>query len=295
MLANPTILVATDFSESSEYALKAAEKIRSKSGGRIHVIHVSPYPGQYDWFTNDIVINYYPEEFKRDLLASLREKVDAQIRDCGVKGEGEILLGPPSKCILEFAATFRPDLIILGHKGSETRFHLGGVAARVVAAAERPVLVVNRAFDVEKVAGLVDPFQLEKNVFSAAEEFAFVCSGNVEFISLWPDQSVYVEEAFPEAGLSVVRMTEDRKKEMKEKMEKLLRSNADPHSNALVRAEVAEESKIRDGLLRVLKEDHVDLAVMTKHHKGRLEKFLLGSITRGVLDRWKGNLLVLPS
>lgn len=295
MLAQPVILVATDFSASSDFALKAAEKIRLKAGGRIHVIHVSLYPGQWDWFTNDVVLNYYPEEFKKELIDSLAQKLHRQIKDCGAQATGEVIMGPVAKSILEFASTYHPDLIIMGHKGKETHFHLGDIAAKVVAASDRPVLVVNKEFDVEKVAGLVDPFHPEKKVFSAAEELGFICSGEVEFVSLWPDQAVYVEESFPEGGVSVVRMTEEKKREVKSRMEKILRDQTDPHSRAEIRAEVAEEDRIRDGLVRVLDEDKIDLAVMSRHHKGRLEKILLGSVTRGVLDHWHGNLMVLPS
>lgn len=295
MLSHPTILVATDFSEASNLALASAEVLRKKTQGHIHVIHVTQYPEQWDWLTNDVVVSYYPPNFKQDLMNSLQERIHQQITRLGVEGSGEVLIGPPAKVILEYASTSESDLIILGHRGKGNFFHLGDVAAKVVAGADRPVLVINRDFEIERVAGLVDPMSPGNEIFNMTEELGYLSAGDVEFISLWPDQSVYVEESFPEAGFSVVKLTEEKKKEIEERMERHLRNHIDPHSGARVRAEVSPERKIRDGLVRVLEEEAIDLAVMSKHHKGKLEKILLGSVTRGILDHWHGNLMILPS
>ncbi len=295
MMTHPYILVATDFSKTSDLALRAAEKLRQRSRGRIHVIHVTPHPVQLDWFTNDVVTGSFPSNYKEEIVKSLQLKLNEQINNCGVTGDGEILMGPPGRTILHYSAETKADLIILGHKGKKRHFHLGDIAAKVVSGADRPVLVINKNFEIDKVAGLVDPFEPEKSVFVETEEMGFLCSGKIEFISLWPDQDIIAEEGFPEAGYSVVRMTDEKKEELRTRMEKTIRSKVDPHFAAKVRTEFTDEPKVRDGLVKLLDEEEVDLAVMTKHHKGKLEKILLGSVTRGVLDRWHGNLMVLPS
>lgn len=295
MLSKPKILVATDFSETSDLALRAAEEIRSRSRGSIHVVHVSAFPEQWEWFTNDVVLNYNLGDQRKKLLEAIEKRLKTQIERSGIKAQNqEILMGPAARMILEFSEENSFDLIVLGHRGEGSFLHLGDVAGKIVSAAKIPVLVVNRDFEIGRVAGLVDPLEPEEKVFSATEELAFLSESDVEFISLWPDQSVYAE-GFPEVGISVVEMTEEKKNEVRDRMEKLIRQKMDPHSGAKVRADISPDEKIRDGLVTVLEEEKVDLAVMGRHQKGKIEKLLLGSTTRGILDHWDGNLLVLPT
>lgn len=293
MLLQPSILVASDLSESSGNALKAAEKLRRITKGKIHVIHSTPYPEQWDWLTNDVVVNYYPENFKKDLIEGLEKELAAQLKKYDVEGSVEILIGPAVQTILDFSSQTSVDLLILGHKEKGSFLHLSGVAAKVMAASTVPVLIANQDLNIERVAGLVDPYRPDKKVFSVTEELGFLCSGDMEFISVFPDDANIVEETFPDA-YSVVRLTEEKKKEIKEKYESVLKNRADSHTNARIRVEAYDDGDVQK-LVEILDEDRVGLAVMKKHHKGKLEKFFLGSVTKGVLNKWKGSLLILPS
>jgi nucleotide-binding universal stress UspA family protein len=162
-----------------------------------------------------------------------------------------------------------------------------------MAGANIPVLIASDDLDVERLAGLVDPNYAEKKLFSVTEELAFLCSGQVEFVSVCPDNGIVIEQSLPEKP-QVLRLTEEKKKEIKDRMDLTLKRNADPHTSAHFRTEIAPHGSV-DELVKILTEDDIQLAVMTKHHKGKLEKFFLGSVTKGIFDHWKGNLLVLPS
>lgn len=293
MLSQPSILVASDLSDTSGHALKAAEKLRKISKGKIHVIHVTPYPEQWDWLTNDVVVNYYPDNFKEKLIGGLNAELTAQLKKYDVEGTVEILMGPTVQTILNYSTQATYDLLILGHREKGSFLHLSGVAAKVMAGSTVPVLIANKDLDIARVAGLVDPHRPDKKVFTVTEELGFVCSGDMEFISVFPDDVNVVEESFPN-GYSVVRLTEEKKKEVEKKYAAALEKNIDQHSSARIRVEPTDEGDVTK-LVEILNEDNVDLAVMTKHHKGKLEKFFLGSVTKGVLDKWKGNLLILPS
>jgi nucleotide-binding universal stress UspA family protein len=292
MLSQPSILVASDLSKSSDKALEAAENLRKKSKGKIHVIHVTPYPEQWDWLTNDVVMNYYPENFREQLINGLNNQLSAQLERCGVEGTSEILMGPTVQTIIKFTSEARADLLILGHKEKGGVLRLSGVAAKIMSSATIPVLIANKDFDVERVAGLIDPYRPEKKLFSVTEEFGYLCSGDVEFISVFPDDVNVVESSTH--SYSVVRLTEEKKKEVKNKFEKALKENADPRAEAKFRVETTNEGSAKK-LVKILTEDRIDLAIMTKHQKGKIEKFFLGSVTKGVFDQWKGNLLILPT
>ncbi len=293
MFSRPLILVATDFSDSSDHALRAAEKLRRASNGKVQVIHVTPYLEQWDWLTNDVVINYTPDDYKKDLMASLHHKIAIQLNKCQLEASSEILLGPTAPTILKYLSSMKPDLVVLGRKKTRGPFHFSGVAGKVMTGAGVAVLIVHDDFEIDRLAGLVDPYHADKKLFSVTEELAYLCSGQVEFVSVCQDKRILVEHSLSDSP-QLVKMSEEKKKAMKEQMGNTLKENADPHSSALFRTEISSENSV-DELVRILKEDEIQLAVMAKHHKGKLEKFLLGSVTKGVLDHWQGNLLVLPS
>ncbi|MFL5784576.1 MAG: universal stress protein [Bacteriovoracaceae bacterium] len=295
MFYRPNILVATDLSETSDLALEAAGELCRRSSGNISVVHVSQIPEQWDWLSGEVDMTFYPDNYREQLLKAVRDRLEDQINRCLVNAEIEIAFGHPVKGILETADKRHADIIILGHRGKGTHFHLGDVAAKVVAASSRPVLVINREFSLDRVAGLIDPFLQEKRIFSVTAELAGVGASKQEYISLWPDVPVFVERDVFNSNIKVDRLTDERKKNIRTELEQRIRDNIDRSVSTTIRAEVSPEHKLRDGIVRVLEEDQVDVAVMSKHQKGKLEKILLGSSTRGVLDHWKGNLLVLPS
>jgi nucleotide-binding universal stress UspA family protein len=295
MFYRPNILVATDLSETSDLALEAAGELCRRSNGSVHVVHVSQIPEQWDWLSGEVDMSYYPENFREQIMKDLRDKLQDQTERCHLSAEIEIAFGSPVKGILEAADRQHADVIVLGHKGKGAHFHLGDVTAKVVAASSRPVLVINREFCLDRVAGLIDPFLQEKRIFSVTAELAGVGTSKQEYISLWPDVPVLVERDVFNSNIKVNRLSEEKKKQIKTELEQKIRDNIDPSTSTIIHAGVSPEQKLRDGIVRVLEEDHVDIAVMSKHQKGKLEKILLGSSTRGVLDHWKGNLLVLPS
>jgi nucleotide-binding universal stress UspA family protein len=281
MLTKPNILVATDFSEFSHLALKAGEEIRLKTGGQLQLVHVSSYPDQWDWMTNDVVFNYYPQEFKSKLMDEIKARMEKQMRDSEATGSLEIVFGPVFKSLLNHMTKFHADLLIIGHRGAGNHFHLGSLTAKMLTASDRPVLVINRAFKTRKIAGLIDTNKIENDIFSLTQNLGALFSSEIEFVSVWPDLSRYSEFPLPD-------------KETESKMKKSILSQIDPDWHVNIVTRILDDKSVSEGLVEILDETDVDLAVMTRHQKSRLEKIFLGSVTRGVLDRWKGNFLVTP-
>lgn len=80
-------------------------------------------------------------------------------------------------------------------------------------------------------------------------------------------------------------------KKLKEKIDGLLSDK----QNTKVRVEVTQETKIAHALVNILNEDHANLAVMGSHSKNFLDRILLGSETKRVLELFEGNIVVLPA
>jgi nucleotide-binding universal stress UspA family protein len=138
-----TILVATDFSQTSEYALEYARALATSFGSKLHVLHVVPDP---------MIASAWSEAYAYDLTAlGERLRLDAErqlaekaltIREVAVTTEA--LVGRPAAIIVLTAAERGADLIVMGTHGRSgvTHFFMGSVAERVVRSAPCPVLTV---------------------------------------------------------------------------------------------------------------------------------------------------------
>lgn len=146
MFAPKTILVATDFSEFSDRALKDALELAEKYKSKIILLHV------IDESLEQCVVDYClsaeaftdlqakSERSSREMLEREAEKVSGQKNGIVFK----IRTGTPYSEILYEQQEDRADLIVLGSHGKRGFVHnmLGGVADKVMRGATVPVLVV---------------------------------------------------------------------------------------------------------------------------------------------------------
>lgn len=117
------VLVATDFSETSEAAVRTAHAYASAFGARLHVLHVS-----------------WPDEHGLTVLfADLVERLGTAV-PVAVASHG----GDAADEIVRYAKTHAIQLIVLGTHGRTgvSRVVMGSVAERVIRTAPCPVLTV---------------------------------------------------------------------------------------------------------------------------------------------------------
>ncbi len=143
-----TILAATDFSETAEAGLDWAIDLAKAHGARIDLVHALMMPNQMgDYLPSPPDMS---EQLRQAALARLDESA-ARARDRGVEVQPELLLGLPSRAILEAAEASSADLIVVGTLGLTGIRHLllGSTAERVVQRAACPVLTIHPG-DVEQ-------------------------------------------------------------------------------------------------------------------------------------------------
>ena len=146
MIAVNNILVATDFSEASESALRYGRELAGRFGATLHVLHVAE--------------NVYVTTFGADTYAAIVPEMQEEIEAGAKKRLAEAVIdsdnsGPPTKtivltaaspsyAIVDYARDHGIDLIVMGTHGRGALAHLvmGSVAERVVRLASCPVLTV---------------------------------------------------------------------------------------------------------------------------------------------------------
>lgn len=137
-LRKKTVLVPTDFSESSYEAIAVAKAyVEDVSGLKIihslSPLHPADPAAMWDTLTDD--------ERKQKVHRFLSEKLD----ELGYTGvQVEVALGDPATQIIEFAEKIGTEMIVMPSQGRKnlSRFLIGSVAERVIRSAHCPVLVL---------------------------------------------------------------------------------------------------------------------------------------------------------
>jgi universal stress protein A len=139
------ILFATDFSAASEPALRAVLEMGRKEGATVLIAHVlePPVPFAPDGYVLPQTYDDLAAAQRRGAEERMR-RVLAKARREGVSARGLLLRGAPHEAIARTARGHRASRVVVGTHGRRgfSRLFLGSVAARVVASAPCPVLVV---------------------------------------------------------------------------------------------------------------------------------------------------------
>ncbi len=145
MTAFRTILVATDFSESSQEAFDVALGIAHDTGAHVHALYVVPDPLNLPWVVEGAGMDFI--ELRRTWMADARRELTQLLTARAVdpaKVKATVALGTPAVEILRHAAHWKADLIVVGSHGRGTmgRLLIGSVAQKVLHEAGCPVMVV---------------------------------------------------------------------------------------------------------------------------------------------------------
>ena len=146
-MAQPVIVVPTDFSTASDAALPHAEALAKQQSASLLILHVEEPPLAYG--AGEL---YYglPEPSSERLLKMLEE---VKPSDPTVRCTHRLTIGDPASEIVRIAAEAGAEMIVLGTHGRTgmTRMLMGSVAEAVVRRANCPVLVYRAA--AEKLVG----------------------------------------------------------------------------------------------------------------------------------------------
>lgn len=135
------ILVAHDGSRYAQKALRKGMEIASQFGGSLVVLAVVPelHITELTPLDETRLKEALEDQAKRHL-----KKAETQMKKKAVPARTLVRQGNTAEVIIETARKVRASLIVLGSHGRQgvEKFLLGSVSAKVVAHADRPVLVV---------------------------------------------------------------------------------------------------------------------------------------------------------
>jgi len=140
------ILVATDLTEASQPALRAALALAQETSAEVVALHVAEpaYPAHH-WYVPYIGDDAHAlRAIVARELETARTALETQISEAGGGARALVRVGRPAHVIIEAATELGSDLIIVGTHGRKGIEHmlLGSVAERVIRTAPGPVLTV---------------------------------------------------------------------------------------------------------------------------------------------------------
>lgn len=286
MHAITTIVAATDFSAAAKRAMRRAALIARQHDAELHLLHVTAplalYPGQEIGPADGTV---------RD--ATLHDQFDAVARwlreHYGVRVRAAQRIGRAHTQIADYAATVCAELVVVGARGDSSmlRLLLGSTASRLLRVRQGPVLIV-RSEPVEpykQVLAAADFFPHARAVVEWAEKLAW--DGQLRLL--------HVLEPLDERGLRARGLDDARIRQRRDESRSIAENlMTDLRSGLQGQAEICIETGYPPArILECAGDWHPELIVLGRQGRGEIEEFLLGSVSKDVVQAAYCDVLVV--
>lgn len=279
------IMVPLDGSNAAEMVLPYAEEMVSKFNSELSLVSVAqPTPDESD-------------HLFRAYLQMIQEKVRTELRDWGA-GPGtpvsaEVLLGRPAEEILNYAEDKNARLLVMASRGrsGEGPWLLGNIAAKVLRATPKPVLLVRtkapakgleRKGLIKKVLVPLDGSGVAEQIIPHAEAFAEGLGGElILFQAVEPVTAASTGEGYGFVTESTIREENKRREKTSEQyldgVAKGLKERGRTVSTHVAAGAPAEQ------ILDFAETHAMDVIAMSTHGRSGVSRWVFGSVTDKVL------------
>jgi nucleotide-binding universal stress UspA family protein len=263
------ILVPTDFSKHSVYALKLAAQIAKRNDGEIFLLHMLELPSA----GNDVLSRAHdiPELmfFKNAAITKLDELMNSSYLE-GVKISKIIQFEMAFEGIVKNGETHNIDLIVMGSHGASgfQEMFIGSNTEKVVRNSNIPVLIIKRE---------EDNFNANKFVFASdfSEEIKKPFEKVIEFANNFNSHLHLVNVNTP----NNFKSTKVAQKQMSEFVAEFKIDNYSTH--------IYNDVNVEKGILHFAKSIDADIIGMSTHGRKGISHFFNGSISEDLVNHAK--------
>ena len=280
------IMLATDFSERSDRALRRAVILARAHGASLDVVHV------VDDDRPRRIVDHDASDARQMLAEVARTLKDMD----GVTCSTQVLLDDPFAGIVKAAAKASPDLLVIGpHRRQILRdAFVGTTAERTIRSVSRPVLMVNGP-PVGPWRHMLLTTDLSENAGNALIRF--------KGLGLGAGARSVVLSVFDAPALRLA-MSGTMGREEQEDYLKDLGHDARKHLSAFMtqigmgQAEKIvrhEETTVANEILKTASDLKADLIVISTQGKGTVARIVLGSVAQQVLKDAQTDVIAIPA
>jgi nucleotide-binding universal stress UspA family protein len=292
------VLLAIDGSEPATRAIDLVANAALATGSEIVVAEaVETGSGLYGgpWPALAVVDTDRIEADLRNAATHTVEQARARLTRSGVKVEGVVLRGRPATAIVDQARRMQADLVVVGSRGHGRveAMLLGSVSAEVVDHSPVPVLVA-RGSGVARVVLGWDGSSCAAQAADLLRAWPIFAGSLIRVVSV-ADAGIPWWSAFPvDVSPEMMPMYVEAQNATRQKHDELAREL----TAQLVGAGMRAEAERRDGgaateILAAATAFKADLIVVGTHGRTGLQRILLGSVARNVLQHARCSVLIV--
>lgn len=279
------IMLATDFSERSDRALRRATLLARQFGGTLSIVHVVD-----DDQPRRIVDS--ERNVASELLQELRntvQKVD------GISSETRVMLADPFAGIARAAEEEAPDLLVIGsHRRQALRdVFVGTTAERTIRSVDCPVLMVNAppVGSYRHVMLTTDMSEGAENAVRACVALGLVSQADVSFLYVYDAPATRLVMSHTVATDDREAYREEQRQEAAKILARFVKRTGMRSSRQLVRFGLRTTA---DEILEATREEEANLIVLGTEGRSGVAKFFLGSVAEAVLRSADRDVLAVP-
>lgn len=263
------IVVAMDFSESAENALKMACEFSKIHDAEIVLLTVVESSG--GWLSR----GNGKKESREDLEAKMNEILE-KCRSEGKNVRPIIKEGSPSKLILDTANELKAEMIVMGTHGWPRKVDgkmLGTIGSKVIRAANCPVVTVKDLKDEQKVKKILIPVSPKfgiREIRKMLEDFEGKYEDKIELISVLSTELTKEDKEY-QSWAGYLRKQHKALSSMGfTNIEVMMISNDD------VSKAISQYAESHD--------NEIDLIMMETHGRTGIDRMFSGSVTEAVIN-----------
>jgi len=292
MIRLERVLAATDLSAPARHAAERAALVAKDSGATLCLVHVinDPALGR---------LSRLLAESGDDVEPRIRQTIDRDVarlgghlaQTYGVTAQADVVADAVIAGILGHAAASRADLLVLGARGASFMRHLmlGSTAERLIRKSDRPLLVVKQPPHERYRRALVAVDFSRSSLATLALARAVAPKADLVLLHAY---DVPFEEWMRTAD---VREDALQHYQVVARHRALADMQVFLQSSGLNPADVATVILKGDPTLRIIEQEQeldCDLIAVGKQGETMTEKFLLGSVTKHVLQQSQSDVLI---
>jgi nucleotide-binding universal stress UspA family protein len=280
-----TILMATDFSERSDRALRRATLLARQFEAKLHVVHVVD-----DDQPKRVV------DAENDQASKLLRQLGDTLRDeDGLDCETRVILASPFAGIVRAAEELEPDLLVIGpHRRQVLRdVFIGTTAERTIRSVACPVLMVNAppAGRYRHVLQTTDLSDGSRDALRRLPTLGITEHAKNSILHVFDAPALRLTFSGSMPNEDQQNYLDDEKRDASRDLAKFIVSSGLGGCEQIVRYEA---SKAQHEILKSAAEENADLIVLSTHGRSGMAKLLLGSVTEQVLKSSTVDVLAIP-
>ncbi len=290
------IVVGVDFSPSSDVAATSAANLARRHRARLHLVYAGAVPdisphGRETYFSEAVrAMNNAEFKHAREQLTALSHRLAGDELEIVTA----VIDGPPAAAIEKAAKELKADLVVVGSHGrtGAERLFLGSVAERILRIAPCSVLVARTPFLQTGARRVLVPIDFTDATDATLAVLPSMVAeeAEVELFHVWGplDATMYASAWVLTGGI------ENLRKQLGDGADKqAARHLAELEAHGVRARFFNEEGHAREKILQRLEHQPYDLVVMGSHPRGRLPRWLLGSVAERVIRHTAISALVV--